>query len=134
MDQDSIQIAKLRINIGGNLSPFFLIQRGCRQGDPISPYIFILCAEILGIKIRNNNKIKGIKVGNTEFKFSQYADDSSVILDGSPISLQETMEELYKFSRYSGLNINFDKTQVVWIGRKNIAVNQLKQDGNYNGG
>ena len=113
--------AKLCINLGGNLSTFFNIGRGCRQGDPISPYIFILCAEILAIKIRNNNKIKGIKIQNTEFKFSQYADDCSAILDGSPESLNETLNELTYFATYSGLNINFDKTQVVWIGIKKYS-------------
>ena len=40
----------------GHLSESFTLQRGCRQGDPISPYIFILCVEILGKMIRNDNK------------------------------------------------------------------------------
>ena len=36
----------------GFMSDFFKLKRGCRQGDPISIYIFILCAEILGKMIR----------------------------------------------------------------------------------
>ena len=56
------------VNQGGNLSEIFNIQRGCRQGDPLSPYIFLICAEILAIQIRKNEKIKGITVGNIEKK------------------------------------------------------------------
>lgn len=101
---------------GGNLSEFFEIQRGCRQGDPLSPYLFILCAEILAIKLRTNSNIQGLKSVNIENKLSQFADDTAIILDGSEISLKETMKELKHFGEISGLKINFSKTQVVWIG------------------
>ena len=111
---------------GGNLSSFFNIGRGCRQGDPLSPYIFILCSEILAIKIRNNKNIKGIKVNGTEFKLSQYADDTSAILDGSDSSLKETLKELEWYAKISGLRVNFDKTQVVWIGIKKYSSDTIK--------
>ena len=117
----------------GFLSAFFMLGCGCRQGDPISTYLFVLCAEILAAKIRSNKNIKGIKINNTEIKLSQYADDTSAYLDGSQTSLEETLNELDIFANISGLKTNFDKTQVVWIGSKNIAHTQLKPDGNYHG-
>ena len=106
---------------GGNLSDFFRIGRGCRQGDPLSPYLFILCAEILAIKIRGNKTINGIKITRVEHKLSQFADDTSLILDGSEESLNEALLELDWYAKLSGLNINFSKTQVVWIGSKKYS-------------
>lgn len=100
----------------GFLSEFFNLQRGCRQGDPISPYIFILCVEVLGYMIRKNNRIIGVKINGNEFKLSQYADDTQIFLDGSEDSLRQTLNILDKFYLMSGLKINVDKTRAVWIG------------------
>ena len=88
----------------GFYSVFFPIGRGCRQGDPISPYLFNLCAEILGIMIRRNKSIKGITVSGKEFKLLQYADDTCIFLDGSEKSLKSALNLLFQFSKYSGLN------------------------------
>lgn len=110
----------------GFLSNFFKLGRGCRQGDPISPYIFILCAEILAVRIRNNKNIKGIKIENEAIKISQYADDTSIMLDGSKTSLEEALNELAGFADISGLKINYDKTQVVWIGAKKYSTDSIK--------
>ena len=47
------------------------------------PYIFLLCAEILSILIKNNEGINGIVVNDKEHVISLFADDTTLILDGS---------------------------------------------------
>ena len=46
----------------GNFSDILTLGRGCRQGDPISPYLFVLAAEILAEAIRANKQIEGFKL------------------------------------------------------------------------
>ena len=72
-------------------SDFFQLGRGVRQGCPLSPYLFILCAEILASAVRNSNGIKGIRISGNECKISPYADDTTLILDGTDISAKRSL-------------------------------------------
>lgn len=55
------------------LSEQFHIQKGCRQGDPVVPYIFIIRTEILSILIKDNNDIKGIFIKNKEVHIKHHS-------------------------------------------------------------
>ena len=105
----------------GHLSEYFKIERGCRQGDPIATYEFILLAQTLYQMIHNNKNVKGIRVGGFEYKISQFADDTTIFLDGTKSSLQAALNILEVFGNYSGLRINTDKTKIIWIGKKRYS-------------
>ena len=51
----------------GHASRFFKLERGCRQGDPLSPYLFLLAIEPLAAAIKKEKGIKGVKIGNLEY-------------------------------------------------------------------
>ena len=54
----------------GFLSNPIPIERGCRQGDPISPYLFLLVAEVLKCLIQKSSDIRGIKIGTNMYKLT----------------------------------------------------------------
>ena len=109
----------------GYLSDFFKCERGCRQGDPLSPYLFIVCVELLSIAVKRNTDIKGININNRDFCIFQYADDTNFTLDGSEKSLTEVMKILDDFASCSGLKINKDKCMATWFGSKINSNEQL---------
>ena len=81
---------KASICHAGNISAQFDILRGCRQGDPIASILFILCIEIMAIKLRGSNEIKGYKMDNLENLLSLYADDRSIFLEYNATNLRNS--------------------------------------------
>ena len=87
----------------GFLSELFEVQRGCRQGDPIGLLEFLLPVQFMFLMIHANIDIKGIKIKGREYKMTQYADDTTMILDGTQKSLQMSLNTIEIFGSYSGL-------------------------------
>ena len=118
---------KSTITVNGQTTPWFCIERGCRQGDPVSPYLFILCAEVLAIMVREESEIKGIDIRGCEHKISQFADDTQLINLGDQASFEKSIGILDKFAKVSGLKLNREKTQIIWLGsKKNSRIKYLQ--------
>ena len=105
-----------RVEQNGNFSDIIQLSRGYRQGYPISPYLFVLCAEILSHVICENPMIKGITTYGVENKLTQYSDDTTVFIRVEIESLRSVMHVLDWFKKISGLEVNRDKTKVIKIG------------------
>ena len=69
--------------------------------------------------------INGICISDVELNLSLFADDTTVILDGSQLSLSTTMKEIEMFGNITGLKINIDKTQLTWIGSKKYSSDKM---------
>ena len=89
----------------------FMLSRGVRQGDPLSPYLFIIALETLAIKIRSDNSINGFRIGGEPTKLSLFADDMTCFLldKESYSSLFVTLES---FRLCSGLRVNHGKIEM----------------------
>ena len=99
----------------GFSSGYFDIKRGVRQGDPLSPYVFLLVVETLAQAVRSEKSIKGIKILDEETKILQYADDTTSCLSDKQ-SLKNLLDLFNKFEKISGLKMNYEKTEAFWIG------------------
>ena len=104
--------------------PPFNVKRGVRQGDPLSPSLFIIVLELLALSIRNNDQIKGIEVGGSEIKLVTFADDmTSFVRD--KFSHRTLFDTIALFSTYSGLKVNHDKTEILLLGNMEVNSTEL---------
>ena len=95
-------ISSTVMNNGYATTPFQVL-RGVRQGEPLSPYLFIICVEILAINVCLNENIKGIIVDKEEIKLEIFADDLTSFLRDRT-SFDALFKTIDCFTSCSGLN------------------------------
>ena len=100
----------------GHMSEFFKIERGVRQGCPLSPYLFILAIEVLYKSVQNDDNIKGITLYNREIKNTAFADDATFMMDGSKKTFTTLINKIDSFSKISGLKLNSSKSIILRSG------------------
>ena len=107
---------------GGFTTQYFKLERGTRQGDPISTYLFVLVLEIVFLLIQENKKIHGLNIFNHTFLHTAYADDTTFFLSNQQ-SVTEVIKAFEQFSLFSGLKPNKSKCEVAGIGAlKGVSV------------
>jgi hypothetical protein len=95
----------------------FIPSRGIRQGDPISPYLFLLAAEGLSCLIKSRSEssiLSGIQVASSAPTISHllFADDSLLFFRANRESAEEIKEVLRLYCQASGQQINMDKSSI----------------------
>lgn len=118
--------AKIRAN--SNLSGEIMIANGTRQGCPLSPILYILIMEHLLNAIRANKDIQGIRVGDTEYKLSVYADDILMYVTNPLITLPNLIREFNRFGILSNFKVNYNKSEAMNINMSRNMVELLKKD------
>ena len=100
------------IKVKHGTTPRFVLKRGIRQGCPISPYLFLLCTQILTTHINSN--IKGINIACRDILISQLADDTTLFLkDASQVPI--ALNTINEFSKASGLCLNINKCELLAV-------------------
>ena len=95
---------------------YFKIDRGTRQGDLLSVFIFILCLEIFFIQVRSDTSIRGFKYNDIEIKLTAFADNTTFLVRDTQ-SLRRMLNLAKYFQEYSSVKFNVEKCEACWVGR-----------------
>ena len=111
------RLVSFSIMINGEPHGFFHPSRGLRQGDPLSPYLFLLCAEGLHSLIQqvaDNGELRGVSLCKEGPKITDlfFADDSLLFCRANDTNCQIVMNILTMYEEASGQKINRGKTQL----------------------
>ena len=110
--------AVMRVLVNDFLSDKIDLCRGVRQGDSLSPMLYILCVEVLACKVRDNHNIVGFLLpgaSGRQFKVGQYADDTTSFVKDSR-SLHALFQDISLYERGTGAKLNRSKTEAMWVG------------------
>ena len=104
----SAPLAAVRTN--GIISKYFPLQRGTRQGCPLSPLLFDVAIEPLAVALRERDDFIGIERGGVTHKLSLYADDLLLYCSNPLHSVPVALNIIHSFGMVSGYKINLTKS------------------------
>ena len=116
--------------VNGSPTHEFPLGRGLRQGDPLSPFLFLLAAEgfnVLMKSLSDNNLFTGYTVGSSEpvvVSHLRFADDTLILGKKSWANIRAMRAVLVLFENLSGLKVNFSKSQSVGV---NVSTSWLSE-------
>jgi hypothetical protein len=107
-----------RVKCNGFLTEPFNITRSIRQGCPLSAQLYTLVAEPIGLMIKRDKCIQGIRIkeGKEEKRIFQYADDTTLFLKDLE-SVKEVMRKVERYGKGTGARVNEEKTVYMRFGR-----------------
>ncbi|KAG7578318.1 hypothetical protein ISN45_Aa03g025130 [Arabidopsis thaliana x Arabidopsis arenosa] len=117
------------VSINGVTSGFFKGKTGLRQGDPLSPVLFVLIMNVLSLMLNKAAEYGsfGYHPGCEELKLTHlcFADDLLIFLDGTEQSLRGVLSVLDDFEKMSGLSMNIEKTSMFCSGLSETDLEHL---------
>ncbi|CAN6228096.1 unnamed protein product [Urochloa humidicola] len=111
--QQILSTSLTAVLVNGTPGPWFACRCGLRQGDPLSPYLFLLVADVLQALIKQERLIRHPISNDAACPTLQYADDTLIVLRGATEDVRQLKNVLDKFSAATGLHINYHKSTAV---------------------
>ena len=118
--------ASMQIIVNGWLTDPVPLARGVRQGDSLSPLLYILCVETLACKIKQCSEIEGFLLPGArgaQYKVGLYADDTTSFVK-TVRSLERLFDVIRLYEQGSGAKLNVSKTEAMWLGAWRSRVDQ----------
>ena len=100
----------------GYQSEWFTKGRSVNQGCGISPYLFLLCGEVMAHKLLYHPDIKGITLYDVKLLLSQFADDTIIYIYYDEKTVNTVFDTLAWLESHTGLKISYDKTTIYRVG------------------
>lgn len=118
------------IGYNGRVHGYFKGKRGLRQGDPLSPYLFVIAMNVLSLMLNKaaaDLKIKyHHKCSKSKLTHLAFADDLLIFMDGSLSSVQIVLQVLKEFELRSGLAVSVQKSSFYASGLTQEEVDAIQ--------